>query len=403
MQDASSQAGFQAAGPLVAPDAGGAPRRRRGLRRWWTSLMLEDEVLEPVSDRRTPLRMVLPALAPVMAIGAVLVLREPDNLVAILSVGAGGVAIAFAALMSLVERRLERPFWLQIGTVAFFAALISMLMLVFLTLEHPRQHAHWIVFFLYFLLIGSVGLSDDPRQPICAGLLCIAGYLAVLPVVAYAARSGSSPMAARVAPELEWVANAARVALLAAATVLGAASANRGRAVRRLSLRDGLTGLLNRHAFDRCLERMACRAERRGTPMTIAMIDIDYFKRLNDTHGHAAGDAVLRWVGSWLRYSFRSSDVVARYGGEEFVVAFLDTDAEHLTDRLEALRRGIQQSSLRDPDGGSEIRITVSIGIARMPADGDQVREVLCCADERLYQAKAAGRDCIVGALASPA
>jgi diguanylate cyclase (GGDEF)-like protein len=177
---------------------------------------------------------------------------------------------------------------------------------------------------------------------------------------------------------------------------MASASAARGRALRRISLRDGLTGLLNRHAFDQCLERVARRAERSRGSMTLAMIDIDHFKRLNDALGHAAGDAVLRWVASWLLRCFRTTDVVARFGGEEFVVAFLDSDEEGLRPRLETLRQGIASTRLRHVASDAEIGITVSMGIARFPDDGARVAEVLARADDRLYAAKRAGRNRIV-------
>jgi two-component system cell cycle response regulator len=127
------------------------------------------------------------------------------------------------------------------------------------------------------------------------------------------------------------------------------------------------------------------------------MIDIDHFKQLNDAHGHSTGDAVLRWLGAWLRDTFRSTDVVSRYGGEEFVVAFVDTgETDALCVRLEALRAGIEHSRLRTQDTDNELNVTVSIGIAHLPQDGATVNEVLTRADERLYGAKASGRNRIV-------
>ena len=102
-------------------------------------------------------------------------------------------------------------------------------------------------------------------------------------------------------------------------------------------------------------------------------------------------------MASRLQRGFRSTDVVARYGGEEFVVAFLDTDDERIGRRLEFLRRGIDATTLRAPDSDADIELTVSIGAARFPGDGDSVSEVLARADERLYQAKQAGRNRIVG------
>ena len=103
-------------------------------------------------------------------------------------------------------------------------------------------------------------------------------------------------------------------------------------------------------------------------------------------------------MAAWLRRSFRSSDVVARYGGEEFVVAFLDSDDDRLCTRLDQIRQGIERATLEAQDSGLAIRVTVSTGIAWLPGDGDSVSDVLACADKRLYAAKAAGRNCIVGA-----
>ena len=389
-------------GDVLDGPAGTSPapvdRLRRGVRRWWTqqrALQLEDEVLGPATGL-APLRLVLPLVSPVLLVPAVLLLREPGNVVAFVSLVFGAAAIAYGALAESVGRRLEHPFWLQLVTSVFYAALISAILWIFLSVDHPRAHAHWIVFFLYFLLIGAMGLSDDPRHWVFSGAFSIIGYLVVVHLVHEAALTGRAAMAVRLAPEFEWVANSSKVALLAAATVMASASAARARALRRMSLRDGLTGLLNRHFFDQCLERVARRAERKRRGMTIAMIDIDHFKRLNDTHGHATGDDVLRWMASRLQRGFRSTDVVARYGGEEFVVAFLDTDDEHIGRRLEFLRRGIEATTLQPLDSDADIQLTVSIGVARFPRDGERVSEVLARADERLYQAKESGRNRIV-------
>ncbi len=376
-----------------------AARLSKRLRRWWTqqtTILVEDEVVDAGSGR-AQIRLVVPLVSPVLIIPALVLRHEPENVVALLSLVYGAAALLYGLLAGLVERRVASGFWIQLLNGLVYAALISAVLWTFLTFEHPRPHLHWVVFFLYFLLIGSTGLSDDPRQPVSAGAFSIIGYFAVIPLVERAAAAGS-PMAVRVMTELGWVANGAKIALLVGATLMAIASAKRGRTVRRMSLRDGLTGLLNRHAFDQCLERLAKRAQRTGRPMTIAMIDIDHFKRLNDAHGHATGDAVLRWVAAWLRRSFRSSDVVARYGGEEFVVAFLDSDDDRLCTRLDLIRQGIERATLEAQDSGLAIRVTVSTGIAWLPGDGDSVTDVLACADERLYAAKAAGRNCIVGA-----
>ena len=373
---------------------------RRRLLRWWrdqTTSWVEDEAIGSDGLQARQNRHVLPLVLPVLCVAGLLVLREPGNVVAALCLAFGAVAIAYAVIAEAFERRVERPFRVQLLNTAVYALIIGAVLWCFLTIEHPRPHTHWIIFFLYFLLIGSTGLSDDPRQPVCAGIFSIISYLVVVSLLSKTVAAGTSVMATLVAPQFEWVADGAKVGLLAAATFTGAASARRGRAVRRMSLRDGLTGLLNRHAFDRCLEHLAARARRNGQPMMIAMIDIDHFKALNDAHGHPTGDAVLRWISAWLQRSFRTTDVVSRYGGEEFLVAFVDADdAERVADRLESLRSRIAGSTLHALGTHAEFRVTVSIGIAQMPEDGSNVREVLACADGRLYEAKRAGRDRIV-------
>ena len=371
-------------------------------RRWWksqTALRLEDEMLEKSHD--TVARMVVVVLTPLLAISAVVLLREPENQLAFVCVALGTAALLYTLAAEAVARRIKQPFWLRLANSAAYTVLISITLYAFLTLEHPREHLHWVVFFLYFLLIGGIGLSDDPRQTLYAGGFSILGYAVVVYAMRAAVEAGV-PAAVRWSAEYEWVANSAKVALLAGATLVSASSAGRGRALRRLSLRDGLTGLLNRHAFDRCLEHLADCATQEKTQLTIAMIDIDLFKRLNDEYGHATGDRVLRWVATRIENSFRSTDLVARYGGEEFVVALLDTTDATVLERLQELREHIATSPLRERrddspgNGRRAIRTSVSMGVAQFPGDGASVADVLARADARLYAAKNAGRNRII-------
>ena len=124
------------------------------------------------------------------------------------------------------------------------------------------------------------------------------------------------------------------------------------------------------------------------------MLDVDHFKRLNDEHGHAAGDEVLRWIAERLRAEFRATDLVARYGGEEFAIVFVEAQSQNLGARLEALRARVAAS----PPAleGEPPRVTLSIGLASWPRDGDEAAEVLARADARLYAAKRAGRNRLI-------
>jgi len=161
------------------------------------------------------------------------------------------------------------------------------------------------------------------------------------------------------------------------------------------AVRDALTGLYNRRYLEESLDREVSRAKRSGLPIGVMMIDIDHFKRVNDTFGHAAGDAVLRAVGQHILSLRRGEDILCRYGGEEFVLVMTHAQPRAVWERAEALREGVQ--GLKIEHGDRQIgAISVSIGIAMLPDHGDSGRAVLQAADSALYEAKRAGRNCVV-------
>jgi diguanylate cyclase (GGDEF)-like protein len=139
------------------------------------------------------------------------------------------------------------------------------------------------------------------------------------------------------------------------------------------------------------------RAERYSRPLAIAMIDIDHFKQFNDTYGHASGDEALRVASRAIRNCVRRTDLVARYGGEEFVVAFLETDGTSAAQKAEDIRRAVEAQRVLLKGSRGVTNITVSIGVACWPDDGDAIRAIIEQADARLYRAKQAGRNRVVG------
>ena len=158
------------------------------------------------------------------------------------------------------------------------------------------------------------------------------------------------------------------------------------------SLRDPLTGLFNRRYLEENLVRELHRAERRGSPVSVLMIDVDHFKRFNDTHGHAAGDALLGHVGRTIAASIRAEDMACRYGGEEFTIVLPETDAATAHARAETIRQALESTTvvhLRQTLGP----VTASIGVATGPADGATPEVLLQVADAWLYRAKAEGRN----------
>jgi diguanylate cyclase (GGDEF)-like protein len=160
--------------------------------------------------------------------------------------------------------------------------------------------------------------------------------------------------------------------------------------LRTQSLRDPLTGLYNRRYMEDALERYASLAERTGSSTAVVMIDLDNFKRLNDEHGHAKGDAVLRDVAAQLIGGLRPSDVVARYGGEELMVILPGCSLEGAELKAEGLRARIE--GLSEAHGTP---ISASFGVASVPETSTSPADVVPMADAALYLAKQAGKNCI--------
>jgi len=162
---------------------------------------------------------------------------------------------------------------------------------------------------------------------------------------------------------------------------------------------DALTGLYNRRYFEERLTEEFVRSTRYRSPLSLVMMDIDHFKRLNDTYGHPFGDEVLRSVARTVKGKLREVDFVARYGGEEMVALLPETGPKEALGACERVREAIASLQLehRAPNGVClEVRCTASLGVASVPAQGVlAVEELLRVADTCLYEAKAAGRNCV--------
>jgi len=160
-------------------------------------------------------------------------------------------------------------------------------------------------------------------------------------------------------------------------------------ATRERALRDGLTGAYNRAFLGEYFTKAIASARRRGAPLAILMVDLDHFKRINDEHGHVAGDAAIVALARCLSTQTRASDAVVRYGGEEFCVLLIDTGAEHAQATAERIRAAIERTSVGDL--GPILR--ASVGVAVFPDHGDDEQALIAAADAALYRAKSAGRN----------
>lgn len=184
--------------------------------------------------------------------------------------------------------------------------------------------------------------------------------------------------------------------LLVSLTALSASRAHRrgvaaSRELKRLATTDALTGIANRRHFTAMLDTEVERAQRSGQPLSLALIDIDHFKAINDTHGHPGGDEVLRAIGALLAETTRIADVPARIGGEEFAVLMPETNTEQARLACERIREAIAARPVSLPTG-ERVEVTLSAGVALLVAD-EEADKLMTRADAALYDAKQGGRN----------
>ncbi len=166
--------------------------------------------------------------------------------------------------------------------------------------------------------------------------------------------------------------------------------------LEELARTDALTGLFNRRYLKETLQYYFALARRGGRPIALAMLDVDHFKLYNDTHGHPAGDEVLKGVAETMRERVRSTDIPCRYGGEEFAILFPDTDVREAYNVAEFLRQKLEDRPFPNEETQPGGALTVSIGVAGLDPDLRDPVELIQRADAALYRAKAQGRNCTV-------
>ncbi len=300
-----------------------------------------------------------------------------------------GVAAALIAYR-MVRRRGYQPA-LGFSTSVLDVTLVSGVLCTLLVLQAPIVAVRSVaVFSLYFLAIGAAALRFDPRICAVAGAAAVIEYLGIV-LVAAAGASGS----------ISWSDQISRLVLLGAAGLLSTTLVWRTRELQSLAARDKLTGLLNRGIFDDLLHDATLRARRYGRPLSILMLDVDRFKQFNDTWGHAAGDEALKAVAAAIKQSVRQGEIVARYGGDEFVVLFPETLPDTAVSRGNRIRLRVPPIVAGGRGREQTVPVTISVGVASLPADGIDGFEVLNQADMRLYEAKHAGRNAVVGPAAA--
>jgi two-component system cell cycle response regulator len=233
-------------------------------------------------------------------------------------------------------------------------------------------------------LIAKLDPNDDPRL---SALLPFARNLVVVPLHAEHTSIGvlvlEYPESAGTKIERRVVLMVNQFASHAALSLRNAALQQQ---VKRLADTDGLTGLPNRRTFEAVLEKELSRSSRNGEPVTLMMVDVDHFKKFNDTYGHQTGDEVLQKVGGALAHASRDFDTPARYGGEEFAVILPACSSKESLAVAERLRAAVCQIETVAP-------VTASAGVATYPTHAGDAAALIKAADEALYESKRAGRD----------
>lgn len=240
---------------------------------------------------------------------------------------------------------------------------------------------------------GLVTSRPDRRQnPTIAALLPTARRVVVIPMLVEEERIGA--LVAEESPRRRYRIHSGILPMVeqfASHAALVVSNVRLLEQVRTMAETDPLTGIPNRLMFDRTLRREMKRAERNTEPLGLLLLDIDHFKVLNDTHGHQAGDEVLRAIASTLSTHCRAFDMVARYGGEEFGVILPAAQVSECVEVAERLRAQVEEAPTISP-------VTVSVGIAAYPGDGSEVQELIRAADEALYASKRHGRNRVTAA-----
>jgi two-component system cell cycle response regulator len=165
--------------------------------------------------------------------------------------------------------------------------------------------------------------------------------------------------------------------------------------IYRLTTVDGLTQIFNKRYFAEALDREIARASRYRRELSLVMFDLDHFKDVNDTHGHLAGDSVLKTLAHTIKTRIRTEDIFARYGGEEFAIILPEIEGHNAHQFAEKIRRIVETTEFRFE--GTKIPVTISMGVATLDLEEPAAAALIKRADERLYEAKSAGRNCVKG------
>lgn len=306
-----------------------------------------------------------------------------------------GLALAvctnlMAQVWLVLARRQRRHAWLPYATGSYDVSMTSLVLVLVATREPAAALNSVVVWNLYMVSIAITALRNDGRLALYVGGLAIAQYaalvLALLVLAVDRPPVSLSYGAVSVAGQIE------RLLLLAMMTLVACAIVFRMQRLVDLSGRDGLTGLPNRAWLLQHAPRQLADARRDGRSLTLGLLDLDGFRRINADAGPRAGDRAIRGVAARLEAMLDDGESLSRIGGQEFVL-LLRCPAGSAWERLDRIRRALVAEPLVTDRGGQPIGLSFSAGLAAFPPDGCEVSALLGVADRRLQQAKRGGRN----------
>ena len=325
-------------------------------------------------------------------------IREPDKPMHVTGFAVTLVgAIAATSIWYALRRGRWRP-WIGFASSTLDVSLVSFALVTFLMVSSPLQALNSnVTFEMYFLAVLATSLRYDARICIVVGAIAVAQYATLWAYAAVQYDLHDTRYFADAGPYSP-VDLFTRLILLSISTLLAVTIVRRAQRLLYLAARDRLTGLYNRGHFDRTLAAAMEASARDRQPLSLAILDIDHFKQINDMYGHALGDRALIEVANLLTRAMRRTDMVARYGGEEFVILMPGTPRDAALLRLEALRQEVATSPI-DLGENRKLSVNFSAGVAGTPADLMVIspKDLLSFADARLLAAKRSGRARCIG------
>ncbi len=308
---------------------------------------------------------------------------------------AGAVFVnVFAQVWLALAHRQRRHRWLPFASSAFDVTAATLVLAMLAANHLPSGLNSTVVWCGYLLALVLTALRGDARVTLFAGALALVEY-GTLAAIAIASADSPEELISADYGAVTISTQVQRLALLATTTLITAMVTFRMQRVVEMSGTDGLTGLPNRIWLLHRVPRVMDAVQRDGSSLSLALIDLDHFKRVNDEAGHRAGDRALRHVVSILREGAEPGENLARIGGQEFVL-LMRKPIGSAWERVDYLRRQLLQRPFEPERGGEPFRLSLSAGIAANPQDGADLSRLLRRADQRLQEAKREGRNRVI-------